>query len=51
MGTILPNVEDITTLGGGATVLQAEAIEEMEGKVLSVFSSTDWTGADAVTFS
>ena len=41
------NVDDITTLGGGATVLQVEAVEEMDSKVLAVVTST---GADAVTF-
>ena len=46
MDVTLPNVDDITTLGGGAAVLQAE---EMDSNILFVTCS-DCIGADAVTF-
>ena len=50
MGMISLSLDDITTLGGGAMLLQTEAIEEMEdGKVLAVAASNDCKGADVVT--
>ena len=44
-------VDDITTLGGGATALQVEAAtaKEVGIKVLVLVTSTGCTGADVVT--
>lgn len=48
-------MDDITTLGGGATVLQVEAademdetVDEMDNKVLVLFSSTGCAGVDVI---
>ena len=41
---------DITMLGGGAVVLQAETADEADNKVLVAVISADCTGAMVVVF-